>query len=94
MLPDCFRFFRIASDAFRDTVRNPQDSFKFFSSTQIISDLHISFQIPSFQFFSSQVRSELAKVRLIMANYISSKKIEGGWAVLVLVKIRLILVND
>ena len=47
MLPACFRFFRIFSDVFKDTVRNPQNSFKFFSSTQIISDPYISFQIPA-----------------------------------------------
>ena len=37
IFPDYLRFFRIFSDAFKDTVRNPQNSFKIFSSTQIIS---------------------------------------------------------
>ena len=47
MLADCFRFFEIFSDAFKNTVRNLQDSFKFFSSTQIISDPYRFFQNPA-----------------------------------------------
>ena len=35
----------------------------------------------------------LAKIRLIVANSLLPKKIEGGWAELVFVKIRLILLN-
>ena len=36
----------------------------------------------------------LAKIRLVVANYIPRKKIEDGWAELVFVNIRLILLND
>ena len=39
MSPDCSRFFRIFSNGFKDTVRNPQDFFKFYSSIQIIQIL-------------------------------------------------------
>ena len=35
-----------------------------------------------------------AKIRLIFANHIPSKKREGGWTGLVPAKIRLILAND
>ena len=56
MLPNCFRFFGIFSDAFKDTVRNPQ-IFQFcsdhFRSAHIFSDICRFFQIflDSFEFF-------------------------------------------
>ena len=73
---------RIFSDTFKDTVRNPQDSFKFFSSTQIISDPYRSFQIPAdsskfYQFF--EILLEFSKFLEIPQNSLRFSQVPSNF---------------
>ena len=72
-----FQIFRSFSGAFKDTVKDPQDSFNFFSSIQIISDPYRSLQIFSDSLRFSKIFHLSNRLRpfQILSNFSTSLQI-------------------